>query len=167
VTVDGVLDCQLDLLLQSHTQARYNRVSPDSLSHTIHDSIYHNTSAVNITAATLVTGELQVPFLPWLPTHSTQLQQLSWIPTTPTLQLAELSELSRNSQYRLNSEVYDLWADGREDSAFSIDCLAITRETGTLSSRACTLPSNVYSMAYMLHYIILVVIYFIYFRYRL
>jgi hypothetical protein len=27
-------------------------------------------------------------------------------------------------------------------------------ETGTLSSRACTLPSNVYSMAYMLQYLL-------------
>jgi hypothetical protein len=101
VTVDGVLDWQLDLLLQSHTQARYNRVSPDSLSLTTHDWIYHNNSAANITAATLVTGELQVPFLPWLPTHSTQLQQLSWIPTTPTLQLAEL--------WTLNSLGTELW----------------------------------------------------------
>jgi hypothetical protein len=31
-------------------------------------------------------------------------------------------------------------------------CLAITGETGTLSYRACTLPSNGHSMAYMLQY---------------
>jgi hypothetical protein len=69
VTIDGVLDCQLDLLLQSHTQARYNRVSPDSLSLTIHCLIYHNNSAANITAAILVTGELQSS-LPWIPNLS-------------------------------------------------------------------------------------------------
>jgi hypothetical protein len=46
-----------------------------------------------------------------------------------------------------SSEVYDLWADCREDSAFGIGCLATTKETGTLRPRACTLPSNVYSMA--------------------
>jgi hypothetical protein len=36
VTVDGVLDWQLDLL-QSYTQVQYNWVSPDSLSLTTHD----------------------------------------------------------------------------------------------------------------------------------
>jgi hypothetical protein len=46
-----------------------------------------------------------------------------------------------------SSEVYDLWADCRGDSAFGFGCLAITRETDTLRPRACTLPSNVYSMA--------------------
>jgi hypothetical protein len=60
---------------------------------------------------------------------------------------------SPNSGYQLNSEGYDLWSDCREDSAFGVGCLAITRETGTLSSRACTLPSNVYSMVYMLQYV--------------
>jgi hypothetical protein len=54
---------------------------------------------------------------------------------------------SPNSEYQLNSEVYDLWSDCRGDSAVGIGCLAITRETGTLRPRACTLPSNVYSMA--------------------
>jgi hypothetical protein len=158
VTVDGVLDCQLDLLLQSHTQARYNRVSPDSLCLKTHDGIYHSNSAAIITAATLVTGELLVPFLPWIPTTPTlwlpQLQ-LCNSPNSNSNSNSELSELNSelNSGYRLNSEVYHLWADGREDSAFGIDCLAITRETGTLSSRACTLPSNVYSMAYMLQYV--------------
>jgi hypothetical protein len=52
-----------------------------------------------------------------------------------------------------SSEVYDLWADCRGDSAFGIGCLAITRETGTLKPRACTLPSNVYSMACTSHYV--------------
>jgi hypothetical protein len=31
-------------------------------------------------------------------------------------------------------------------------CIAITGETGMLSYRACTLPSNSHSMAYMLQY---------------
>jgi hypothetical protein len=53
----------------------------------------------------------------------------------------------RTHGYQLNSEVYGLWSDCRGDSAFGIGCLAITRETGNLRPRACTLPSNVYSMA--------------------
>jgi hypothetical protein len=64
VTVDGVLDWQLDLL-QSYSQVQYNWISPVSLRLTIHDWIYHNNSAAIVTAATLVTGELQVPFLPF------------------------------------------------------------------------------------------------------
>jgi hypothetical protein len=52
-----------------------------------------------------------------------------------------------------DSEVYDLWTDCREDSAFGIGCLAITKEMGTLRPRACTLPSNVYSMACTSQYI--------------
>jgi hypothetical protein len=130
VTVDGVLDWQLDLF---HFIINYNWVSPDSLSLPTHDCIYHSNSAAIITAATLVTGELQGPFLPWIPTSSS--------PTHRTLR----TEL--NSRYQLNSEVYDLWSDCREDSAFGIGYLAITREMGTLRPRACTLPSNVYSMA--------------------
>jgi hypothetical protein len=76
-------------------------------------AIYHNKSAAIVTAATLVTGELQVPFLPFLGhqptnslTHPTTLQQLQHTPE--------------------NSEVYDLWSDCRGDSAFGIGCLAIT-----------------------------------------
>jgi hypothetical protein len=103
-------------------------------------TLYHDNSAVTVSTATallaslantiLVAAELQVPFLfPWLPTpslnYSTQLTGL----TTE------------------NSEVYDLWTDCREDSAFGIGCLGITRETGTLRPRPCTLPSNVYSTA--------------------
>jgi hypothetical protein len=58
-----------------------------------------------------------------------------------------------NSGYQLSSGVYDLWSDCRGDSAFGIGCLAITREAGTLRPRACTLPSNVYSMACTSQYI--------------
>jgi hypothetical protein len=100
-----VLDWQLDLL-QSYTQVQYNWVSPDSFSLTTHDSlsdsthslsqlnwVYHNNSAAIVTAATLVTGELQVPFLPFpghrptnstLDTNSLQLNSTTHSPTTPT-----------------------------------------------------------------------------------
>jgi hypothetical protein len=110
VTVDGVLDWQLDLL-QSYTQVQYNWVSPDSLSLTIHAWIYHNNSAAIVTAATLVTGELQVPFLPCLVTNSLNRQ------------LQTLQQLQLTTE---NSEVYDLWSDCRGDSAFGMGCLAIT-----------------------------------------
>jgi hypothetical protein len=63
-----VLDWQLDLL---HLTINYNWVSPDSLSLTTHDWIYHNNTAAIVTSATLVTGELQVPFLfPWIRTQN-------------------------------------------------------------------------------------------------
>jgi hypothetical protein len=107
-------------LLQSYTQVQYNWVSPDSLSLTTHDWIYHNKSAAIVTAATLVTGELQVPFLPFLghqPTNSLNRQLKTLPPTTPLQQLPLTTE---------NSEVYDLWSDCRGDSAFVIGCLAIT-----------------------------------------
>jgi hypothetical protein len=81
-----VLDWQLDLLL-SYTQVQYNWVSPDSLSLTTHEWIYHNNSAFIVTAATLVTGELQVPFLPFLghqPTNSLTHLTHTTTPTTPT-----------------------------------------------------------------------------------
>jgi hypothetical protein len=35
----------------------------------------------------------------------------------------------------------------------ALSCVAITGETGMLSYRACTLPSNGHSMAYMLQYL--------------
>jgi hypothetical protein len=77
--------------------------------------MYHNNSAAIVTAATLVTGELQVPFLPRIPTHSlTQLSNNSY----NSFQLLQLTTE--------NSEVYDLWTDCREDSAFGIGCLTIT-----------------------------------------
>jgi hypothetical protein len=122
VTVDGVLDWQLNLL-QSYTQVQYNWVSPDSLSLPTHDWIYHNNSAAFVTAATLVTGELQVPFLPFLgyqPTNLLTLQQL--------LQLRRLLQtlFPKTTPLSNNSEVYDLWTDCRGDSAFGIGCLAIT-----------------------------------------
>jgi hypothetical protein len=109
-----VLDWQLDLL-QSYTQVQYNLVSPDSLSLTTHDSLYHDNSAATVSTATallasiantiLVAAELQVPFLfPWIPTQLTHSTGL----TTE------------------NSEVYGLWTDCREDNAFGIGCLAIT-----------------------------------------
>jgi hypothetical protein len=120
-----VLEWQLDLL-QSYTQVQYNWVSPDSLSLPTHDWIYHNNSVAIVTAATLVTGELQVPFLfpGYQLTHSpTQtLQQLPSSPkTTPNSKLPSAAQL----QWQL-SEVYDLWTDCRGDSAFGIGCLAIT-----------------------------------------
>jgi hypothetical protein len=70
--------------------------------------MYHSNYAAIITAAILVTGELQVPFLGY---------QISSTPTTltPKTPKTEFSE-DRNSGYQLNSEVYDLWADGREDT---------------------------------------------------
>jgi hypothetical protein len=108
-----VVDWQLDLL-QSYTQVQYNWVSPDPRSLTIHDWIYHDNSAAIVTAATLVTGELQVPFLPFLghqPTNSL------------THQLKTLQQLQLTTE---NSVVYDLWSDCRGDSAFGIGCLAIT-----------------------------------------
>jgi hypothetical protein len=141
VTVDGYWIVNWIYYSQSYTQVQYNRVSPDSLSLTTHDWLYHSNSAAIVTAATLVTGELLVPFLfrGYQLTNST-LQQLRrlWRP---------------NPGYQLNSEVYDLWSDCREDNAFGIGCLAITKETGTLRPRACTLPSNVYSMACTSQYV--------------
>jgi hypothetical protein len=65
------------------------------------------------------------------------------------------SPKTQRTPNQLNSEVYDLWTDCREDSAFGIGFLAITRETVTLRPRACTLPSNVYSMACTSQYIFL------------
>jgi hypothetical protein len=67
-------------------------------------------------------------------------------------QLQQLTE--PNSGYQLNSEVYDLWSACRGDSAFGFGCLAITRETVILRPRACTLPSNVYSMACISQYFV-------------
>jgi hypothetical protein len=81
--------------------------------------------------------QLNLPATPRIPTTTT------WIPLRPQLQLLAATQ---------SSEVYDLWSDCREHSAFGIDYLAITRETGTLRPRACTLPSNVHSTAYMLQY---------------
>jgi hypothetical protein len=85
-----VLNWQLDLL-QSYLTINYNWVSLDSLSLTTHDWIYHNNSAAIVTAATLVTGELLVPFLPFLGYQLTQppTQNSPTTPspkTTPTLQ---------------------------------------------------------------------------------
>jgi hypothetical protein len=109
-----VLDWQLDLL-QSHTRVQYNWVSLDSLSLKTHDWIYISNSAAIVTAATLVTGELQVSFLPFLG------YQLTHPPTQ------KLSHNSLDTQLTTeNSEVYDLWSDCRGDSAFGIGCLAIT-----------------------------------------
>jgi hypothetical protein len=138
-----VLDWQSDLL---HLTINYNWVSPDSLSLPTHDWIYHNNSAAIVTAATLVIGELQVPFLfPWIPTH--QLNSPTTPKTTPNLQLQQLSHSTATGLTTESSGVYDLWSDCRGDSAFGFGCLAITEETGTLRPRACTLPSNVYSSA--------------------
>jgi hypothetical protein len=67
---------------------------------------------------------------------TTTLQPLFWhpLPTQPgccrTAGSLPLS-LDTNSLTQLtieNSEVYDLWTDCREDSAFDIGCLAITRK---------------------------------------
>jgi hypothetical protein len=71
--------------------------------------MYHNNSAANITAATLVTGELQVPFLPLLGYKLTQ---------PPTQKLSN------------TSGIYDLWTDGREDT-FSEET-SISRYLGNL-----------------------------------
>jgi hypothetical protein len=67
-----VLDWQSDLLPLT---TKYNWVSPDSLSLTIHDRIYHANCAVTVSTPTallasfantiLVAAELQVPFLPY------------------------------------------------------------------------------------------------------
>jgi hypothetical protein len=78
--------------------------------------MYHNNSAAIVTAATLVTGELQVPFLPFLGYQLTN-------STSNSNQLLTLQQLQLTTE---NSEVYDLWTDCREDSAFGIGCLAIT-----------------------------------------
>jgi hypothetical protein len=102
-----VLDWQLDLL-QSYTQVQCNWVSPDSLSLTIHDWVYHNNSAAIVTAATLVTGQLQVPFLPWIPTHSTANSKTPTTPWIPTLSTQLNYSLSSNSKTH-NWELRGIW----------------------------------------------------------
>jgi hypothetical protein len=97
---------------------------------------YHNNSSAIVTAATLVTGELQVPFLPFLGYQPTQpptenSPTTPWIPTPSSYSFNSLDTNSLQLLLQLqltteNSEVYDLWTDCREDSAFGIGCLAIT-----------------------------------------
>jgi hypothetical protein len=132
VTVDGVLDCPLDLLdysvqlqLQRITMyTLYNTsVELDTRLATVPQPAFH----YNILLASLAIDH----FFSEDSNYNSVFQQL------PGYQ-PELDSLTR-------SEVYDLWSDCRGDRAFGIGCLAITRETGTLRSRACTLPSNVYS----------------------
>jgi hypothetical protein len=104
-----------------------------------------------------ITTSLQ-PLYPPQPLFWHPLPTLSWLLPNCRFpssflwyQLPQLTNSNSNdSQLQLtteNSEVYDLWSDCRGDNAFGIGCLAITRETGTLRPRACTLPSNVYSTA--------------------
>jgi hypothetical protein len=65
-------------------------------------------------------------------------------PKTPTQSSGNSPDTNHNldtnydSAATQSSEVYDLWVDCREDSAFGFGCLAITEETGTLRPRACT-----------------------------
>jgi hypothetical protein len=84
-----------------------------------------------------------LPSFPWSPTN-----QLTHSPTQLSNNSLDTNSLQLLQLTTENSEVYDLWSDCRGDSAFGIvGCLAITRETGTLRPRACTVPSNVYSTA--------------------
>jgi hypothetical protein len=46
--------------------------------------------------------------------------------TNSTLLLTQLLQLQQLQLTTENSEVYDLWSDCREDSAFGTGCLAIT-----------------------------------------
>jgi hypothetical protein len=114
-----VLDWQSDLL---HLTTNYNWVSLDSLQPTLTAvtttteflpwRLFNSNSELNSeTTATLVTAELNTlqPRTPWAPFSS--------LLGSPLTHSAE------------NSEVYDLWTDCREDSAFGIvGCLAITRK---------------------------------------
>jgi hypothetical protein len=113
-----VLDWQLDLLqLYTQVQYVYNWVSPDSLSLTTHDWIYHNNSAAIITAATLVTGELLVPFLPFLGyqlTHSPT-QTLQQLPSSPKTTPNFNNSLATPKLWAHNWELRGIWPlDGLE-----------------------------------------------------
>jgi hypothetical protein len=82
------MDCQLDLLLLT---INYNTTeslqTPSVLQLTTE---YHSNSAAIITAATLSTGELLVPFLPFLGYELNSFNSL----TTPKTLKTELSELN-------------------------------------------------------------------------
>jgi hypothetical protein len=157
VTVDGVLDWQLDLLdPNTITVTEYHDVHPfQQFIRTQHKAGNGSSACVPLQHSSgfpchqfLTSSPKTIPNSKLFNSTATL-----WIPQQLLLGYQLPPQLGYHNWQQLTcSEVYDLWSDCREDSAFGFGCLAITRETGTLRPRACTLPSNVYSTAYMLQY---------------